>query len=54
MKKYMKPAIAMVNYDEMIMAAMSVHDEIGDGQLGKETFFEEEQEAATPSSVWDE
>lgn len=54
MKKYLKPAIAMVNYDEMIMAAMSIHDEIGDGQLGKETFFEEEEAPATRSSIWDE
>ena len=53
MKKYLKPSIAMVNYDEFIMAAMSTHDEIGDGQLGKETFFEEEA-PAKGSSVWDE
>ena len=54
MKKYMKPAISMVNYDEYIMAALSTHDEIGDGQLGKETFFEEEEAPVPGSSVWDE
>lgn len=54
MKKYLKPAISMVNYDEYIMASMSTHDEIGDGQLGKETFFEEEEAPVTGSSVWDE
>ena len=54
MKKYVKPSIAMVNYDEFIMAAMSLHDEIGDGQLGKEAFFEEEEAPAANLSVWDE
>lgn len=53
MKKYVKPSIAMVNYDEYIMAAMSLHDEIGDGQLGKGAFIEEE-DAPAASSVWDE
>lgn len=51
MKKYLKPTISKVNIDEVIMAALSTHDEIGDGQLGKETFFEEED---APASVWDE
>ena len=54
MKKYLKPSIAMVNYDEFIMAALSTHDEIGDGQLGKGAIFEEEQAPAEKSSVWDE
>ena len=54
MKKYLKPAIAMVNYEEFIMAAMSLHDEIGDGQLGKGVFFEEEEAPAAGRSVWDE
>ena len=53
MKKYLKPSIAMVNYDEFIMAALSTHDEIGDGQLGKDALFEEEA-PAEKSSVWDE
>lgn len=54
MKKYLKPSIAMVNYDEFIMAAMSTHDEIGDGQLGKETLFDEEESPAAGRSIWDE
>lgn len=54
MKKYLKPSIAMVNYDEFIMAAMSTHDEIGDGQLGKETFLNEEEAPAAGRSIWDE
>ena len=54
MKKYVKPSIAMVNYDEFIMAALSTHDEIGDGQLGKGAFIEEEEIPAAGSSVWDE
>lgn len=55
MKKYIKPSIAMVNYDEFIMAALSTHDEVGEGQLGKGAFFEEEEAAPAAShSVWDE
>ena len=54
MKEYIKPSIAMVNYDEFIMAALSTHDEIGDGQLGKGAFIEEEEIPAAGSSVWDE
>ena len=55
MKKYLKPSIAKVNIDEVIMAAMSLHDEIGDGQLGKGAFFEEEEAAPAESRcVWDE
>lgn len=49
MKKYLKPSIAKVNIDEVIMAAMSLHDEIGDGQLGKGAFFEEEEAAPAES-----
>ena len=50
-----EPSIAMVNYDEFIMAALSTHDEVGDGQLGKGAFFEEEEAAPAAShSVWDE
>ena len=55
MKKYLKPSIAKVNIDEVIMATMSLHDEFGDGQLGKGAFFEEEEAAPAESrSVWDE
>ena len=54
MKKYLKPAIALANYEEEIMAAMSIHEEIGDGQLGKETPFEEDAPATSSSSIWDE
>lgn len=55
MKKYVQPSIAMVNYDEFIMAALSIHDEPGTGgQLGKEVFFEEEEASAANRSVWDE
>ena len=54
MKKYVKPSIAMVNYEESVMATLSLHDEIGDGQLGKGTFFEDEEAPATNHSVWDE
>lgn len=57
MKKnmYIQPALYVQNLDtESLMASMSLHDEIGDGQLGKETFFEEEEESAAPKSIWDE
>ncbi|MBQ6064536.1 MAG: hypothetical protein IJK42_11720 [Prevotella sp.] len=57
MKKnmYIQPALTVQDIDtESLMASMSVHDEIGDGQLSKEIFFEEEEEDVAPKSVWDE
>ena len=57
MKKnmYIQPALTVQDIDtESLMASMSLHDEIGDGQLGKEILFEEEEAPATGSSVWDE
>lgn len=57
MQKYIKPALSVVILDgEEIMAAMSLHNEIGDGQLGKATSFEEEADNSYPNmkSVWDD
>lgn len=57
MRKYLKPALSVVTLDgEEIMAALSLHDEIGDGQLGKATSFEEEADNSYSNmkSVWDD
>lgn len=55
MKKnmYVQPSLTTQEVDAELMASMSLHDEIGDGQLSKETMFVEE-EAVAPKSVWDE
>jgi hypothetical protein len=57
MKKnlYIQPILTTQSVDaENLLASMSTHDEIGDGQLGKETFFEEEVKSDAPkASVWD-
>ncbi|MBR5060898.1 MAG: hypothetical protein IKX24_02005 [Prevotella sp.] len=57
MKKnmYIQPALTVQNIDaESLMASLSTHDEIGDGQLSKDIFFEEEVESDDPkTSVWD-
>ncbi|MBO4314753.1 MAG: hypothetical protein J5867_02140 [Prevotella sp.] len=57
MKKnmYIQPALTVQNMDsESLMASLSTHDEIGDGQLSKDIFFEEEVESDAPkTSVWD-
>jgi len=57
MRKYLKPALSVVTLDgEEIMAALSLHHEIGDGQLGKATSFEEEADNSYSNmkSVWDD
>ena len=52
---YIQPALTVQDIDtESLMASMSLHDEIGDGQLSKEIFFEEEEEGVASKSVWDE
>ena len=52
---YIQPALTVQDIDtESLMASMSVHDEIGDGQLSKDIFFEEEEEGVASKSVWDE
>ena len=59
-KDYIKPAIKLQVTEEQLMAAMSLHDEIGDGQLGKDAAFDEtseEKETGVPKefhSVWEE
>ena len=57
MKKnmYIQPALFTQDVDtESLLASMSTHDEIGEGQLSKDTFFEEETEGEAAKSVWDE
>lgn len=55
-KDYIKPAIKLQVTEEQLMAAMSLHDEIGDGQLGKGADFDEAEETSIPKthSVWEE
>ena len=56
-KDYIKPAIKLQVTEEQLMAAMSIHDEVGDGQLGKGADFDEtSEETGVPKthSVWEE
>lgn len=55
-KDYIKPAIKLQVTEEQLMAAMSIHDEVGDGQLGKGADFDETEETGVPKthSVWEE
>ena len=55
-KDYIKPAIKLQVTEEQLMAAMSTHNEIGDGQLGKGAAFDEAEETGVPKthSVWEE
>ena len=55
-KDYIKPAIKLQVTEEQLMAAMSLHDEIGEGQLGKGADFDETEETGVPKthSVWEE
>ena len=55
-KDYIKPAIKLQVTEEQLMAAMSIHDEVGDGQLGKGADFDETEETGIPKthSVWEE
>ena len=58
MKKYIIPAIKTksVEMDEL-MAALSKYDEVGDeGQFGKQSYFDEDDEevhAPKVHSIWD-
>lgn len=55
-KDYIKPAIKLQVTEEQLMAAMSTHNEVGDGQLGKGADFDETEETGVPKthSVWEE
>ena len=56
MKKnmYVQPSLTIQEIDVQLMASLSTHDEIGDGQLSKGVEFEVEDEGVAPKSVWDE
>ncbi len=56
MKKnmYVQPTLTVEEIEAQLMASLSTHDEVGDGQLSKGIEFEVEEEAAAPKSVWDE
>ena len=57
-KDYIKPAIKLQVMEQQLMQDnMSLHDEIGDGQLGKGADFDETEETGLPKefrSVWEE
>ena len=42
MKKYTTPSIQVKQMDILLHENISIHDEIGDGQLGKKAFFDDE------------
>ena len=59
-KDYIKPAIKLQVMEQQLMqdnmSKMSLHDEIGEGQLGKGADFDETEETGVPKthSVWEE
>lgn len=57
-KEYIKPAIKLQVMEQQLMQDnMSLHDEEGDGQLGKGADFDETVETGVPKefrSVWEE
>ena len=54
--KYIKPVTKHLSTDsEQLLASLSLHDEIGEGQLSKEMNSEfEQEELPKAKSVWDE
>ena len=54
MRKYIRPAIKQVRTEEPLMAALSIHDKLGDEQLGNDTSFDTEESSDKPAvNVWD-
>lgn len=56
MKKYEKPDIKTVDMAEAVLAALSLHDKVGYEQLGNETAFDANEQAADEPqrvNVWD-
>lgn len=57
MKHYQKPNVKTTDMEsEQLLAALSMNDEIGGGQLGKQAAFEADEEPAestTENSVWE-
>ncbi|MBR5686523.1 MAG: hypothetical protein IKX36_01020 [Prevotella sp.] len=54
MKKYIRPAIKLATIEEPLMAALSLHDKLGDEQLGNDTSFDTEEPSGKPVvNVWD-
>ena len=55
MKDYVKPEIDIIHSDFVLMSGMSLHDEIGDGQLANDFIFEDEDSYTYSNvKVWGE
>ena len=53
MRKYIRPAIKVATIDEPLLAALSLHDTLGEEQLGNESSFDTEEPAGNPVNVWE-
>ena len=54
MKRYIKPCVDIHAAAMTLPVMMSLHDEVGDGQLANDFNFEEEDYSPTTKNVWDE
>ena len=54
MKRYIKPCVDIHDAAMTLPVMMSLHDEVGDGQLTNEVNFEEEEYSFTTKNVWEE
>ncbi len=57
MKKYIQPTVDILNASTSLALMISLHDEIGDGQLSNETLldlFDEKSSTPKQKSLWDE
>ncbi len=54
MKRYIKPCVDIHDATMTVPVMMSLHDEVGEGQLTNEMNFDEEEYSFTMKNVWDE
>ena len=52
MKRYIKPCVDIHDATMTLPVMMSLHDEVGDGQLTNEFDFEEEDYTPSAKNVW--
>lgn len=54
MKRYIKPCVDIHDATMTLPVMMSLHNEVGDGQLTNDFNFEEEDYTPATKNVWDE
>ena len=53
MKKYIRPAIKVAIIMEPLLAALSLHNTLGEEQLGNESSFDSEEPTGKSINVWE-